>query len=320
MKTQMNLQHYLPLCIGLCLGLSAQALEAQSLGKLQELTGTLSNVLGSPSAQQPKQSTNYLELGAKVLNNLRKGIEDLTPEEEYYIGRTVAARVLGQYRPLDRVKVNRYLNELGGYLAQFSRRPETFAGYHFQLIESQEINAFAAPGGFILVTSGLYRSLTNEDQLAAVLAHEIAHVTLNHGLSAIKTANLTQAFTLIGQTYLDEKTGGKVSALNQLTSVFGKSVDDIVNTMVVSGYSQNQELNADAEALRILRQSGYNPDGLTGFFGILGEGAGKQGAGFYVTHPPVAKRLEAARALVSKKAWQGEGSSLRDQRFRQHKL
>lgn len=313
----MNYNSFLSLGMGLCLSLSVQAFELPKLDKLQDLT----NALSSPSSSQPKKDIgSYLELGGKVLTNLRKGVEDLTPEEEYYIGRTVAARVLGQYRPMNQARVNSYLNELGGYLARFSRRPETFAGYHFQLIESPEINAFAAPGGFILVTTGLYRSLTNEEQLAAVLAHEIAHVTLEHGLAAIKTANLTQAFTLIGQAYLDEKTGGKVSALSKLTSVFGKSVDDIVNQMVISGYSQGQELNADAEALRILRQSGYNPLGLGEFLKTLEKGAGKQGAGFYVTHPPAAKRLEAANALVNKNAWQAEDGAARSQRFQKHKL
>ncbi len=75
---------------------------------------------------------------------------------------------------------------LGQSLVIFSDRPETFGGYHFLLLDSNEINAFAAPGGLILVTRGMLQCCANEDELAAVLAHEIAHVEKKHGLTAIK--------------------------------------------------------------------------------------------------------------------------------------
>ena len=128
---------------------------------------------------------------------VEKTFQDLTPEQEYYIGRAVAAQVFQSYPPLDKPKANNYLNLLGQSLAVFSDRPETFGGYHFLLLDSDEINAFAAPGGLILVTRGMLRCCENEDELAAVLAHEICHVELKHGLSAIKQSRLTSAFTII---------------------------------------------------------------------------------------------------------------------------
>jgi beta-barrel assembly-enhancing protease len=72
-------------------------------------------------------------------------VESLTPEEEHYIGRSVAARILADYPPEQNAKVNEYLNLVGNYLAQQSARPETFGGYHFQLVRGDETNAFAAP-------------------------------------------------------------------------------------------------------------------------------------------------------------------------------
>jgi beta-barrel assembly-enhancing protease len=308
-----------PLCLGLCLSWSAAAFEIPGIGNIQNLPGALGSATQGSTGSQP--ADNYLQRGTKVLTSLRKGLEDLTPQEEYYIGRAVTARVFTRYKPRSQAKVNAYLNQLGSYLAQFSKRPETFNGYHFQLVDSNEINAFAAPSGFIVITTGLYKSLSNEEQLAAVLAHEIAHVTLKHGLSAIKTANLTEAFTLIGQTYMEQKASSSAASIQQLAGVFGKSIDDIINKMVVSGYSRGQELDADKESLAILFQAGYNPQGLTQFLETLHHRSGASStAGFYDTHPPAANRLSAAQDLVRKNGWQAEDSASRTQRFQQYRL
>jgi predicted Zn-dependent protease len=256
--------------------------------------------------------------GAEVATSLGKATRDLTPEEEYYVGRSVAAQILGSYRPLENRPVNRYLNEVGGYLSKFSARPETFAGYHFELVDSPEINAFAAPGGFILVTSGLYRLVGTEDELAAVLAHEIAHVTLKHGLSAIRTSNLTKAFTLIGQTALEHSSQGR--NLKALTDAFDASIDDIVNKMVVSGYSRDQELNADRDALQILRAAGYDPSALASMLEKLDRHSGLGSAGFYKTHPPASVRLAAIRGALAGASAGASGIRLRDQRFQKYRL
>jgi predicted Zn-dependent protease len=294
--------------IGFLLGASlASAANAFDLGSLAGKLG---------------QVQQYAQTGLQVFESARKGIEDLTPEEEYYIGRSVAAKILGQYQPAKHNQIHAYIAQLGEYLAGFSDRPETWSGYHFQLIRSNEINAFAAPGGFIMITTGLYKSLKTEEQLAAVLAHEISHVTLQHGLGAIQTSNLTQAFTLIGQTALQESgKGQELANLNQLTGVFSTSIDDIINELVVSGYSRDQELNADAEALKILYLAGYNPSGLTEFLETLHSRSGTSGhAGFYDTHPPAGDRLNAARKEIADNGWSGSTSSKRNARFQKHRL
>jgi beta-barrel assembly-enhancing protease len=287
--------------------LAALAFDLRDLGRLGgELTGRAAEV---------DSALRTAEQGAEVLTTVRKGIEDLTPEEEYFIGRSVTAQILARYRPLNNPGVNRYLNTVGNYLRQFSARPETFGGYHFQLIDSPEINAFAAPGGFILVTSGLYRLLESEEELAAVLAHEIGHVTLQHGLSAIRTANLTQAFTLIGKNLAERSHKGQ--QLIALTDAFDASIDDIIGQLVNSGYSRGQELEADGEALRILRAAGYDPAGLSAMLQRL-ERRGSGGGGFYKTHPPAGERLAAIRGHSSGDA--GGGQPVRTSRFQQHRL
>jgi len=293
------------LLLSAAITMPASAFDFSSLGKLGDI-GTLKRYAGS---------------GAKAVSSLRKGIEDLLPEEEYYIGRSVTARVLADYKPINHRKINAYINEVGGYLAQFSTRPETYGGYHFQLVRSNEINAFAAPGGFIVITSGLYKTLKNEDQLAAVLAHEIAHVTLRHGLGAIKTSNLTEAFTLIGSAAIEGYgKGQQLRQIRQLTGVFSTSVDDVINQLVVSGYSQEQELDADAEGLRIVYRSGYDTAGLGQFLQALQQRSSGVSGGFYSTHPPASNRLSGVNSVLSSEGLQGQPNADRDRRFRRYAL
>ncbi|HOW68055.1 MAG TPA: M48 family metalloprotease, partial [Verrucomicrobiota bacterium] len=96
---------------------------------------------------------------------IEKTFQDITPEQEYYIGRSVAATVLNTYKPFDQQQANNYLNLLGQTIAQFSNKPETFGGYHMLLMDSDEINAFAAPGGLVMISRGMVRCCKTEDEL-----------------------------------------------------------------------------------------------------------------------------------------------------------
>lgn len=249
---------------------------------------------------------------------LRKGFAELTPQEEYYIGRAVAARILSDYGVVRDEARTRYLNTLGQVLARVSDRPETYAGWHFLLLDSDEVNAFAAPGGFVFVTRGLFASCSDEEQLAAVLAHEVGHVTLRHGLSAIKQARLTEAFTIIGTTAVKEFSGAELS---KLTEAFEGTINDIVNQMVVSGYSRKQEHAADAEAARVAWRAGYDPAGLTAFLDALGRKEAKaRKQGFFSTHPPAGDRRSKAAAVIAREKLAGAPEPARTQRFRKHEL
>ncbi|MDH5509727.1 MAG: M48 family metalloprotease [Nitrospinota bacterium] len=253
----------------------------------------------------------------KTGSALRKGFSDLSDEEEYYIGRAVAAKILSQYSPVEEKSRTTYINTLGQTLSRHSSRPQTFAGYHFLLISSPEINSFAAPGGFVFITTGLYSKLKTEEELAAVLAHEISHVTLRHGLTAIKTANLTQAFSIIGTEAMKEY-GAK--ELAQLTAAFEDSINDIVNQLVVNGYSRSQEYEADAEAMRVAWKSGYDPAGLTRFLSTLGSISGKGGAGLFKTHPPADDRLKYASKAMKKEGISGSTLKNRTHRFQRYAM
>ncbi len=120
------------------------------------------------------------------IQQIAEASKDITPSEEHYIGRAVAATIISKYPLLQNPALNSYLNKVGLLVAAASDRPETYGGYHFAVLNSDEPNAYACPGGIILVNKGLLKQIKNEDQLAAVLAHEVAHVAHRHGIGAIK--------------------------------------------------------------------------------------------------------------------------------------
>ena len=224
-----------------------------------------------------------------------KTFKDITPEQEYYIGRAVSATVLHTYRPFDQEAANRYLNVLGEALAQASDRPETFGGYHFQIMDSDEVNAFAAPGGFIMVSRGLLRCCKSEDAVAAVLAHEIGHVQGAHGLRAIKTDRLTSALTIMAAE--GAKTFGG-EELAELTRTFEGSISDITSTLMNRGYSRSLEKEADAAAVKILRRVGYDPNALVDMLGEMKKNLKPGGPDFAKTHPDPEDRIADVRLLL----------------------
>ena len=221
---------------------------------------------------------------------IAKSFEDITPEQEYYIGRAVAADILQTYKPWDAAAANAYVNALGQTLALASDRPETFAGYHFLLLDSDEINAFAAPGGLILVTRGLARCCSSEDELAAVLAHEIAHVQNRDGLRAIKKSRLTAALTT-----LSVETARQLGdqQLKDLTTQFEGGVQDITQTLVNSGYARGLEHDADQDAVVILERLGYDSSALMRMLRTMDQRLTAGGPGFARTHPSARDRMQA---------------------------
>jgi len=228
---------------------------------------------------------------------VRSTFSDITEEEEYYIGRAVAALVLSQYPAYDNEALTRYLNTVGQAVVYFSDRPETYAGYHFLVLDTDEVNAMSAPGGFIFVSKGLLNRCKNEEMLAAVLAHEVGHVSARHGLQSIKKSRLVDAFRIMGKEaarrYGPEE-------LSQLTEVFEGALGDVVETLVVRGYDRKYEYEADELALKSAAAIGYAPQGLLDFLQtMVGDSSTASGKGWFKTHPAAADRIEKAKAKTA---------------------
>jgi beta-barrel assembly-enhancing protease len=234
---------------------------------------------------------------AKETQVVTKSFEDITPQQEYYIGRTVGAMILQKYPPYNNPTADGYVNVMGQMLAQASDCPETYGGYHFLIQDSDEINAFAAPGGLIFLTRGMLRCCPQEDAVAAVLAHEIGHVQYKHGLRAIKQSRVTSALTALAikgaKKYGDED-------LAKLTETFEGSISDITKTLIVNGYSRSFENQADLAAISILQRTGYDPNGLVMMLNQMKTQLKPGRQDFAATHPTPDSRLAEIQKYVGK--------------------
>ena len=255
---------------------------------IEKGAGTLSSVVGKTDS------------AVQTAKTIRRTFGDISEEEEYYIGRSVAALILSRYPASKNENLNTYLNTVGQAVAYYSDRPETYAGYHFLLLDTDEVNALSAPGGFIFITKGLLKRCRNEEMLGSILAHEIGHVVSKHGLRAIKNSRLIEAFQILGESAV-EKYGSQ--QLNSLVNIFEGTLNDITEKLIEKGYDRKYEYEADEQAVIYAARIGYDPQGLTDFLETM-VGDEETGLGWFRTHPAASDRIKRAdkaiRALKTK--------------------
>lgn len=253
-----------------------------------------------------KVSSADVESAAKVTKAVRNSFADITEEEEYYIGRAVAAMILSQYPVYKNEILTQYVNYVGQAVVVHSDRPETYAGYHFLILDTEEVNAMAAPGGFVFITKGLLKRCKDEEMLGCILAHEVGHVSAKHGLQSIKKSRLIDAFTIIGEEAVQRYGSEKLA---QLTNIFEDVLGDIAEKLIERGYDRKYEYEADRLSLRIASHTGYNANGLLDFLGtMVDDTTAESGKGWFKTHPSaedrigrVKKEISSLGALSSKK-------------------
>ena len=241
-----------------------------------------------------ENTANAISASAKAIGNIA---ERISPEEEYYIGRAVAANILGTYKLYtENQELTAYLNNICAAITINSPRPDIYNGYHVALLDNDEINAFATSGGHIFVTRGLVNAAKSEDALAGVIAHEVAHIQLKHSIKVIKNSRVIQAFLVTGTSAVGAAT---LTDVKQLTDAMNESVGEIVHTLINSGYSKPQEFEADNTALSLMAKAGYNPSGLIEMLKSL-SAVQTTGVGFGKTHPSPARRISNAKRSVKK--------------------
>jgi predicted Zn-dependent protease len=217
-------------------------------------------------------------------HSIGRALEDITPEQEYFIGRAVGANLLTNYRFCnERPVLTLYLNQITTAIVVNSPKPEIYNGYHTAILDTDEINAFATSGGHIFLTWGLLSCATSEDTLAAVIAHEIAHIQLQHSIRAVKSNRVISAI-------IETSTSVAGLALSELTDVLDEAAKDIV-TALNEGYSQKQEFDADELALELLANAGYEPSSLVTVLQALKKNQPRVPGGFNQTHPSPDERI-----------------------------
>ncbi len=224
----------------------------------------------------------------------------ITEGDEIRLGQAVSDKVRARYGVVQDEAVHRYVTLVGTVLAISSSRPGL--PWKFIVLDTDGVNAFAAPGGFIHITRGALALLGSEAELAGVLAHEIIHVTEKHTVKAIQKGKMVQM-------------GAEETLGNQ--SVFNKLVEK-TSELVMAGFGRAEELEADRAGLRLSNQVGYAPAGLEAFLQRLSDRnkAATEKQGLFASHPEMKERLDLlAKQVAAEKLASAATLELRYRKF-----
>jgi predicted Zn-dependent protease len=216
----------------------------------------------------------------------------LTDEEEIEIGRQAAAEFETENRISRDPALVQRVEQIGSTLVPHSQRRNI--GYTFKVVDSQEVNAFALPGGYIYVTRGMVEFVEQDHELAGVIGHEIAHVALRHGARLIENLAAAQAAIDLVTTSSEELASIYQDHATQLAI-------NAVAQIVVSGWGRENELDADQHGTIYMARAGYNPYEIIDLFERMGEQEAISGdplAWIFATHPPFPDRIRRVRETI----------------------
>ncbi len=236
----------------------------------------------------------------------------LNESQEYFMGRAVAALAIEKDKLYKAdAALESYVSLVGFSVALESDRPETFKGYTFGILDVEAPNAFCAPSGFIFVTKGLLKMMQSEDELAGVLAHEVAHIGLRHPEIAAQAAADKEGLSeyagafqnLLGFAGSVAGAMGKTNVAEtaklaqEAAPIMGKTAQGI-HESVSNGFSRDEEFAADAKAVEFMSRPGvrYSPEAFKAFIARLPQAKG----GAYGTHPDLAGRVQAIEKEIEK--------------------
>jgi predicted Zn-dependent protease len=237
---------------------------------MRSLTLTLLLALALPA--------HALDFG-KAFGGKSLKVGSTSKEEEIRIGREISGNLLGAAPLVKDAELQKYVNRVGRWVALQSERPDL--PWHFGVIESNDLNAFAAPGGYVLVTKGLYRALKNESELAGVLAHEIGHVIKKHQLKLLQKQQLLD----LGAGLFGDNAGKNSDAVKKL---IGSGAEICARSL-----DKDAEFEADRIGVVLAGRAGYDPYGLPEVLQEIGHASKDDGrvALLFKTHPHPDDRL-----------------------------
>ena len=237
-----------------------------------------------------KESINSGELDISgTLKSAKQAFGEVGIDEEKAIGREAVAVLLGAVPLLDNDPLQRYVNRVGRWVAMHTERQQL--DWRFGILDSDDVNAFAAPGGYIFITKGLMRRMQSEAELAGALAHETVHVLEKHHLTAVqKSARINLAVSL-ARTQAE---GKERERLDKVSSGFKE--------LYARGLDKQDEFTADRMGVVIAARAGYDPYGLPSVLQTLA-GMNPDDASLallFKTHPPASKRLSLLERLFDR--------------------
>jgi predicted Zn-dependent protease len=230
-------------------------------------------------------------------------------EKEWTMGQTIALQAFETVGKLssDRSLLE-YVSMVGNTVARASDRPHT--PYFFAVCENPDPNAFAVPGGFIFMTTGLLKLVKNEEELAGILGHEIAHISLQHAIKGIKSSKRWGAGLKLGglvlNTFLNDEGAGETPSNAPLNygSLIGMGFQQITET----GHGYKHEIDADEAGIEYAYRAGYRATGLRDFLQTLATlEKGKEKFALFKTHRDHRKRVKALDKFLKKEGFQDLG-------------
>jgi predicted Zn-dependent protease len=243
---------------------------------------------------------------------------DYSPQDIYYLGRAVAANIISRYRLYKQnQRLSNYLNNICSALIVNSpeKIPAIYNGYHVQVLNSNEINAFASPAGHIFITRGLVGCAPSEDALAAAIAHEIAHVQLEHSISILTDKDISLMLELDQVARQSRQKAARLRPMSERLGSLQESVQTMADALFTNGYSQKQEFEADIYAVSLLQAAGYRSSALIDLLRILQQKQTESRGSFYSTHPLPSQRINNLQSRIGGRS--ADTSSFRKNRFQE---
>ncbi|MBN1882896.1 MAG: M48 family metalloprotease [Deltaproteobacteria bacterium] len=229
----------------------------------------------------------------------------MSEAEEIAIGQAIAAEVAGRYGVMRNNDLTRYVNLVGKTVARKSDRPEL--EYRFAVLDTDIINSFACPGGYIFITRGALEAMTTEAELAAVLAHEVAHVAKKHIVKEIEQKQFLEAGGTAAANYLDAD-----PRIFNMATAHGTE-------LLFKGLSRTDEYQADKNGIIYAAEAGYDATGLVSFLETLKNVAGSDSTEgismLFSTHPDIDDRIGRASSVISTRGYDDAGGAVCAERF-----
>ena len=222
---------------------------------------------------------------AKKANEVRE--LRITDAEEQQLGLNVSERIRTRYGVVQDANVHRYVSLVGTVLAQASTRPAL--PWTFIVLDTDGVNAFAAPGGYVHITRGALALIKNEAELAGVLGHEIIHITQKHTVNAIQKNQAVQM--------------GASETLSGSAALMDRVVTAVYDNIVERGFGRAEENESDEHGVTLANKIGYAPQGLNGFLTTLKDRNkdAKEKRGLFASHPEMQERLDRITKLIAAK-------------------
>jgi beta-barrel assembly-enhancing protease len=213
----------------------------------------------------------------------------ISTQQEVQMGAEYSAQINSQLPIVQDAEINRYVNVLGDSLARLA--DSRGLDYSFYVVNANEVNAFAVPGGFIYVNRGLIDRTQNLSQLAGVLGHEIGHVVRRHSVEQMEKAQGANIGVVLGCTLL-----------NVCNSQAAQAAINVGGTALFAKFSRDDEREADRDGVATLVRAGIHPNGIPQMFGILLAEKNRNSSavdGWFSTHPGEEDRIQETTALIA---------------------